>query len=441
MNDRLHLMSFPTPTASHSVRSGWSLPQIEVVGLLAFCHYLAFVDRAVPAVFAQAIKSEMALTDTQIGALQGPAFALVYAVGALVGVRLAGRLATSSMLVGCMVVWTAATLMFALTTHFEGMVIARVLLGLGQSAFAPAALVALTMALPGDKVARGTSIFTSGSAIGRSGALLLGGALLAVLSGRAMALESWRVVTIALCLPNLLVAVLLYVRGSRHAPQSMTDPGLSETFAYVRRHIGALGPHLIAAAGVILLIQAAGGWIPSILVRSVDMNIAQAAMLTGVIVLFAAPIGHIGGGWMLDRVRTSGCGPAYVIVPGTMTAVMGAALLATATTPAPAIVGIVTIIIGAGAAGLAALAGLFPLVPLPLRRGATGLYFAWVGVIGVGLGPLLTGWLSDHVFDGPQGLALSLAVLVTMAGVMVTLASCSGAQAWRALADRVAEQG
>ena len=63
---------------------------LGTVLLLASVQFAAFVDRAVPSVVAGALKGEFDLTDRQIGALQGPAFALTYAA-AMLAAGLRGR--------------------------------------------------------------------------------------------------------------------------------------------------------------------------------------------------------------------------------------------------------------------------------------------------------------------------------------------------------------
>lgn len=81
--------------------------------LLAVCHFAAFVDRSLPAVFAPALKQAFRLSDTQIGALQGPAFVAVFAIATLLAGTRHNRLGVRTLLVGCLALWTLASLAFA----------------------------------------------------------------------------------------------------------------------------------------------------------------------------------------------------------------------------------------------------------------------------------------------------------------------------------------
>ena len=53
------------------------------LGVLLVVSTFNFADRAVFSALGQAVKQDLALTDTQLGVLQGFAFALLYAVGGL----------------------------------------------------------------------------------------------------------------------------------------------------------------------------------------------------------------------------------------------------------------------------------------------------------------------------------------------------------------------
>ena len=59
-----------------------SLPA-SLLGLLAFGHCMAFIDRYLPAVAAPLLRAEFGLSDTQMGLLNGPAFVVLYVVGVL----------------------------------------------------------------------------------------------------------------------------------------------------------------------------------------------------------------------------------------------------------------------------------------------------------------------------------------------------------------------
>ncbi|TAJ40906.1 MAG: MFS transporter, partial [Brevundimonas sp.] len=92
---------------------------LGTVLLLASVQFAAFVDRAVPSVVAGALKGEFDLTDRQIGALQGPAFALTYAAAMLAAGHWGRRIEPFRLMALCVAVWTVGGAAFALASSYE----------------------------------------------------------------------------------------------------------------------------------------------------------------------------------------------------------------------------------------------------------------------------------------------------------------------------------
>ncbi len=411
------------------------------VALLAAGHFMAFVDRAVPSVYAPALKAQFHLTDTQLGALQGPAFVALYVVATLLAGHRGHRLRPAPLLAGAAALWTAATVALAFATTYEGLLAARLVLGLAQAAFAPAALALIVAAAPPERLSRWVSMFTSGSSMGRSGALLAGGLALGAFSGgllSALGHAPWRAAIILLTLPNLLLVALLAWRLRGLQPAQADGSGLAPALARLAARPASLGLHFLAAGGVILAVQAAAAWAPSIVNRACGLPPATSALLAGAVVLVAAPSGHLAAGWLTDRRLRAGGGPSLVLAGGLFLAVLGAALLAGASTPVVAAAALFLITAGGGGAALAALAGLQPLSPAALRPPMNGLYLAFVTVAGLGFGPLLTGVVSDRLFAGPHGLAMALALVTALAAALSAMAAAVGAASWRRLARETA---
>lgn len=420
----------------------YSLLDVSGVALLAVGHFMAFVDRAVPSVYAPALKAQFHLTDTQLGALQGPAFVALYVVATLLAGHRGHRLPPAPLLAGAAALWTAATVALAFAPNYESLLAARLVLGFAQAAFAPAALALIVAAAPPQRLSRWVSMFTSGSSMGRSGALLAGGlALGAFSSGLLSALghAPWRAAVVLLTLPNLLLVVLLAWRLRGLAPAQAGGPGLGRALARLAARPAGLGLHFLAAGGVILAVQATAAWAPSIVNRACGLAPAASALLTGAVVLVAAPSGHLAAGWLMDRRLRAGGGPAPVLAGGLVLAVLGAAMLAGASAPASAAGALFLITAGGGGAALAALAGLQPLSPAALRPPMNGLYLAFVTVAGLGFGPLLTGVVSDRLFAGPHGLAMALALVTALAAGLAALSCVLGAAPWRRLARETLE--
>lgn len=420
----------PSSTASLDRMKGlgWS-----AILLLAVVQFTAHVDRAIPSVLAPMIKAQFGLTDTQIGALQGPAFSTLYALGLLAAGHLIAGRNPYRVAALCVVVWTAGGVLFALATDYGSMVAGRMLLGLGQAAFAPAALMLLTVGSDSGHRARALSTFTTGSATGSSAALLVGGAVLAVMAGQTLfGLDPWRTASLALMVPNLILATLLWRSASRAQPVILEDrPGLGAALRLIGRERGTLVPIMAAGVGCILAVQAAGAWGISILHRGFDLTPATAALAAGVGVLIAAPIGHLGGGWTLGSVIGQRVGAGRLMAAGMALAALAALGIAVSGSATMAVVGLAGLKAGCGFAAVIVLIEIQAQTEPRLRPQVGAIFLALISLVGVGLGPLITGVISDHGLSGPTGLAWSLTIVTGGSAALVIALGLTFADRWR----------
>lgn len=419
-----------TLTPDRSGAPGWF-----AILLLAVVQFTAYVDRALPSVLAPLIKAQFGLSDTQIGALQGPAFSTLYAVALLAAGHLIAGRNPYRVAAACVVAWTVGGVLFALASDYSTMVLGRVVLGLGQAAFAPAALMVLTAGSDPGRRARALSTFTTGSAIGGSAALLVGGAALAAMAGQVVAgLEPWRTASLLLLGPNLILAVLLWRAAGRVAPAGLDDRrGLGDAFRLIGRQRASFVPIMAAGVGCVMAAQAGGAWASSILHRGFDLSPAGAALAAGAGVLIAAPLAHLGAGWTLGSGvgRRLGAGP--LMAAGMALATIAATGLAASTGVAGGVVGLAVARAGCGFAAVVVLIEIQSMTEPRLRPQVGAVYLALISLVGVGLGPLLTGVISDYGISGASGLAWSLALVTAVSAAPVIALGLACAGRWRRL--------
>lgn len=384
-------------------------PARRAVLLLAAGHGLAMVDRNLLAVAATPVATSLGLKDGLLGFVLGTAVALPYAAAAVPLGRLADRGHTRALLVGGALLWTVASLLTGLTRTPAELIAARVLLGLGQAAFVPAALALLTSS--GDEVTRPgrLALFTSGSTVGRSVALLAGGAILGLVATLTGA--GWRWLFVVTALPNLLLIAALSwlpvpMTGTRSAPGAARIAGRG-----ARAPTSRLALYLAAACAPIVAGQAGIAWIPTLFVRLHQLTPAQAGMLVGSVALVAAPAGQLLGGWLGRHWRPMQERPVLVVAAGLWAAVMAFLLLTKASPVAVAALGVVGVNLALGIASFAAIFGWQSLWPVGERGRGNGTFMATVTLVGVGAGPLLTGLLSEGA--GGNGAALGRALAIT----------------------------
>ena len=375
------------------------------------------------------MRADIAMSDAQAGWVIGTAFALPYGVTALaLAAILRGRHASIWWLIAGILLWTLAGVATGAAHSLGTLTLARAGLGVGQAMFVPVAIAWLVDGTATHDRARALAVFTSGSTIGRSAALLTTGGLLSVLgmiahdggAVSAAGIADWRWLYVITALPNLVMLPVLaripIGRGrdrtaSSAPPRAMPDAAPPPRAALADRVTLAL--FFAVAIMPIVLIQAIGGWLPSLFVRDRGLGPAQAAMLLGAVTLVAAPVGQIAGGWLMTRYAAWHGRIPVIILAGLVATLLPLAGLVWAPGLASAIAGVAVANVTLGIASFCGLFGVQMLSPASSRTTVNGVFLALVTLVGVGAGPLLTGVLATPGAAANQGTSLGLALFTT----------------------------
>ena len=104
-----------------------------VLGILVLVYVLNFVDRQILSILANDIKRDLGLSDTQLGLLAGPAFAVFYAILGIPIARYADNARTNRvwLISVSLAVWSAMTALCGFAQNFLQMALARVGVGGG----------------------------------------------------------------------------------------------------------------------------------------------------------------------------------------------------------------------------------------------------------------------------------------------------------------------
>lgn len=401
---------------------------LQTALMLAAANLAASADKAVVSVYAPELRRAFELSDAQIGSLQGGPFVIGYVLTLLWAGRRSSRPATGRYIAACIAIWTAGAAVFALSPGFGELLAGRVVLAIGQAAFAPSAILLLNHQVRDGAragAARFLSLFTASSTVGRSAGLILGGALLGATGALAVWLPdvaAWRLSGLAMLLPNLvLIALLLGARGIVVSP--VASLGLVEALRHIACRARPTLIWTVAGCGMIVMVQACAAWAPSILNRQFGLTVASAGMTVGIITLVAAPIGHLGAGWTVSRYPAAfDRAGALLAIAAVLSTVCAVAVWASSTV-AVTVGALAGLMAGSGFGAALVLIRIQPLFPRNLMRSANSLFFAATTLFGSAAGPAITGLVSDAVAaDGGQ-LPLALAIVITVAGSAVALAA------------------
>jgi MFS family permease len=407
-----------------------------VAGLLSLAHLVSFLDRFVMSLVLVPLRTQLHLSDTQLGMLQGLGFVILYCIAGIPLGRLADIASRRWTIIVGILVWSVGTGACAFANAFGGLFAARILVGLGEAALVPAAMSLIAAYFPRHQLSRAVSIFTLGSPLGKTLALVAGAWLLgSVIPKTGLTLpgfgvfHAWQVLFLAALIPGLAL-VLLLITTLKEPSRSPAGPAVEGRFraaaAYMARHGGAYASHIAAACCAIILVQAFGAWSPTLFSRVHHLSLSQTGYLVGLVVLVASPLGNLYGGWLTDRLHRSGVvgAPQVAIAAGLILVAPCALLLGRAPSTAGAAIafGAVTFFLSSTAGPC--LAGIQYLTPIQHRGAVTAIYMCIMTLIAVGLGPTLVGVVSDVVFGAGAGIgkALTAATLfVSAAGIALAL--------------------
>ncbi len=146
------------------------------------------------------IKRDLRVTDQQLGWL-GSAYAIVFSVAALFAGVLSDLSSRRAVLAGGLALWSAFTALGGLVRSYLQLFVSRALVGVGQSAYLPAAQALLADYFPTRGRAQAMGIFWIG--------LALGGVLAVYLGGLLGTVFGWRPTLVVVGLPGVAFAILL----------------------------------------------------------------------------------------------------------------------------------------------------------------------------------------------------------------------------------------
>ncbi len=402
-------MSDPTPEAGgRPITPGYAN---YVLFILFLAYVFNFIDRQVIAILAEPIKTELAISDTQLGLLTGTAFALFYATLGVPIARLADVWVRRNIIAIGLVLWSAMTAVSGLVANFGQMVAARVGVGVGEAALSPPAHSMLAAYFPPERRATALGIYAMGIHVGILFGVLAGGWLEEV--------WGWRNAFIVVGLPGVALAVVLWLTVREPARTSLEEaPPVSEVFRYLWglrsfRHL-SFATGLTAFAGYSFV-----NWAPTFLRRVHEMAGTEIGTKYGVVLGVGGAIGSVLAGVLADRL---GRGDVrwWLWVPAIAT-VGPLPFLLTFFFHPDVNVGLALLFPGLVIAAMYQ-APVFSTVQTlardRMRSVASGILLFVINIIGLGLGPPTVGWLNDHVFDdrGPEAVAWSMAAIFLVMG-------------------------
>lgn len=389
MSDAEAVQGRPKTAAEASVRfTLWTLLVVYIFN---------FIDRQIVNILAEPIARDLDLSDTQIGIMTGIAFALLYTVLGIPIARYADHPSThrGRLIAVALAIWSTMTALCGLAQNYLQLLLARIGVGVGEAGCTPAAHSLIADKVPPERRASALAFYSLG--------IPLGGLLGMVIGGVLADTVGWRGAFIWVGLPGILLA--LFVAFMLKEPRrDGTSLNLGSTAPDLR--VGeALGAILRSRAYLLLLAAGSSAsflsygkatWTTIFFQRSHDMTPGEVGFWFGLWGGIAGAAGTWLGGWLADRYgrhdrRHVMTAPAIGMLAAAPVAF--AAYFMTDWRLSLLLLMIPTVLNSlyygpcySSAQGL---------VPLRARAMASAIMLFCQNLIGLGLGPLFFGMLSD----------------------------------------------
>jgi MFS family permease len=280
-----------TPDGTNSRYRWW------VVFMLWFACFFNYADRqAIYSVFPL-LKSEMGLSDVQLG-IVGASFMWVYAAaGPLAGV-VADRFPRKTLILAGLIFWSAVTLLTALARGYGELVLFRALEGFGEAFYFPASMALISDYHGPATRSRAMSIHQSSVYAGT----VAGGGV----AGYMGEMFGWRSSFYLFGILGVLLGLALMI-FLREAPRGQAEPekkaAQEPLWPSLRRLASNRVVTILIAAfiGANFVAMVFLTWMPSFLYRKFGMSLTMAGWNSTAWLQAASVLGVLSGGWLADR--------------------------------------------------------------------------------------------------------------------------------------------
>ena len=367
---------------------------------LLVVYVLNFLDRSIVSILAEPIKRDLGLSDTQLGLMTGLAFALFYAVLGIPIARYVDRPAANrvSLISISLILWSLMTAVSGLAQNFGQLLLARIGVGVGEAGCTPAAHSLISDMVPIERRSSAIAFYGLGIPIGSLLGVAIGGVLAETVG--------WRHAVMFVGLPGVVMAgvVWLLLRDPRRRAAAVAlraaTPAVPQLSA--KAAIAAvLGnrAYLLVAAGagfVAFLSYGKALWTLIFFMRTHGLSASQMGLWGGIVLGLSGLFGTWAGGWLADRFgrhnrRHLLTGPAIGMTVAAP--ILFLAYTVDSWQVALALLGIPTALNSLYYGPAYATVQL--LVVPQARAMATAMLIFAQNLIGLGLGPLLFGMMSD----------------------------------------------
>jgi MFS family permease len=393
------------------------------VVVLCLAQIAATIDRGMLALVIDPVRADLGISDVQIALLQGFAFSVFYVtVGLPLGI-VADLVNRRRLLIGGILVWSAAAIGGGLAHGFGQMFVSRLVIGIGEAVLAPCAVTMITDLFPETGRGRPMAVYVFGSMVAFGIGSLVAGTILQAAPAGAFAgipllahLAPWRITFVLIGSSGFIIAALLWLlrepprRGLQIGKRN--DGSLRTSMVYLGKHRGVFLPLYGALAFFAMGGASATSWGAVLLTRHFGLTVGAAGKALGAGQIAWAVIGALSASVVVDRVARAHGSVGKIRLAGILALVAIPAVLAGgAPNSTLAILVISEITFASALYGTTMLSVIAEITPLRARGLCVALYAFVMTMIGFSLGPIAVAYLTQSVFHDPAAVGWSMAIV------------------------------
>jgi len=398
--------------------------------LLTLVYVFSFIDRFILSLLVEPIKHDMNLTDTQIGLLLGPAFAIFYTTMGIPLGWLADH-ARRTWIIGIgITLWSLATAACGLASNFVQLFTARITVGVGEATLSPCGLSLIADSFPPERRGRPIAFYNSGVSLG-AGIAFLAGASVIVWSRTVTEVSipgfgevaPWQFAFILVGLAGLPVAMLMFAlrEPARQKQGDLVDPGTASprvAFKYVQQNWRAYG--FVMVACIMTTVTYSQNWSPAMYQRTWGWPPERYAFYYGIALVIIGPLSVNLSGWLSDKMYARGKkeAPVLVIVWGGLLLIPTGFISPLMPTGELAFAVLLFNLVGLAMVSALAPVALLNITPSEIRGQIIAIYYLVISITGLVLGPMNVGLMNDWVV-GEAGVRYSVALVPVIFGLPV----------------------
>lgn len=250
-----------------------------------------YLDRFIISALLPSIKSDLNLSDAQLGLLH-TAFTFSYLLSAPFLGFLGDRVVRKWLASLTVFFWSLATALSGVATSYRQLLGIRAMVGIGEAGYGPVAPTIINDYFSENVRSRMLSVYYIGTPLGSALGLMLGGVL-----GHYF---GWRTAFLVAAIPGVILAILaLWMKEPQRDAQQSANPSVQETFNNLKR----TPSYLYNLVGTAAMTFATGGlafWFPTFLFRMRGWQLTSATQFFGAITVVAGITGTLFGGLIAD---------------------------------------------------------------------------------------------------------------------------------------------